>query len=147
MIHGDVNLENMILNMNGEVRLFDFAETRWDDEDDDIWEGETTMHCMSSNKWIEEARQGSNTPSIKEHDLYGLSLNVWGIYSGKLPFEDMADDDMQLRVRLFEEESVDVMLVDDEEARAIIMELLSKGGARNHLAINLLTSHTHRITC
>lgn len=129
IIHGDVKLDNIILNTDGEVRLCDFAEGRWEDEDDDVWEGETTMHYMSPNRWREEAREGGNPPPVKEDDLYGLGLSIWEMYTGKIPFEDIADDDMQLRMRLSQGETVDVMSVVDEEVRATIIELLLKGGA------------------
>ncbi|KAL2199412.1 NACHT domain-containing protein [Corynascus similis CBS 632.67] len=47
IVHGDLKLENMLLDDQGNLRLCDFAEGRYVDEDERVWEGMSTWHYGS----------------------------------------------------------------------------------------------------
>lgn len=131
IIHGDVKLENMLLDNQGKLRLCDFGEARYVDEDEHLWEGNSTWHFESPNRLLRGRRCGRDPPPpLIEDDLYGLGLSIWQLYTGKIPHEDIAGDDLDLKERQENGETVDVALVSDQEARGIITSLLRKGGAR-----------------
>jgi hypothetical protein len=131
IVHGDMKLENMLLDNQGKVRLCDFGEARYVDEDEAIWEGHSTWHYESPNRLVRGERLGQDPPPpIIEDDLYSLGLSIWELYTGKITFEDLRMDDMGLKEKQREGETVDVDEVHDPEAREIIIGLLRTGGAR-----------------
>lgn len=131
IIHGDIKLENVLLDDQGKVRFCDFAEGRYVSEDETLWEGATTWHYESPNRRIRGEESGCYPPPpIFEDDLYGLGLSIWQLYTGKVPNEDVAGDDLGMREMQLKGETVDVAEVEDLEAREILTELLRKGGAR-----------------
>ncbi|KAL2126639.1 hypothetical protein VTI74DRAFT_484 [Chaetomium olivicolor] len=125
IIHGDVKLENMPLDNHGPVRLCDFGEGRYIDEDERIWHGASTMHFESPNR-LQRARQSRRDPPppTVEDDMYGLGLSIWQLYTEEIPHGDVAGDDLKLKERQRKGETVDVATVQDPEARGIITGLL-----------------------
>lgn len=78
IIHGDVKLENMLLDNQGLVRLCDFGEGRYVDEDERIWDGATTWHFESPNRLQRAQLFGRDPPPpTVEDDMYGLGLSIW----------------------------------------------------------------------
>jgi serine/threonine protein kinase len=77
IIHGDVKLENMLVDNQGLLGLSDFGEGRCIDEDERIWVGASTMHFESPNR-LHRARQSGRDPAplIVEDDMYGLGLSI-----------------------------------------------------------------------
>ncbi|KAH8747328.1 kinase-like domain-containing protein [Diaporthe sp. PMI_573] len=130
IIHGDVKLENMLLDAEGHVKLCDFEEGRFEDEDEETWEGNVTWHYVSPNRRRREEDLGRDAPPRKEDDLYGLGVSIWSLYTGQVPFEEIAQDDLALREVLLRGETVDVDLIDDEYLRDIVKGYLRQGGAR-----------------
>ncbi len=131
LVHGDLKLENMLLDHHGVLRLCDFAEGRYVGEDKHVWEGNSTMHFESPNRLLRAQQFGREPPPpTVEDDLYGLGLSIWQLYTGRIPHEDIIGDDLDLRERQRRGETVDVAVVRDQEARDIIIRLLRKGGAR-----------------
>jgi len=131
IVHGDVKLENMLLDGQGQLRLCDFAEGRYAGEDERVWEGCSTWHYESPNRLLRAERMGMDPPPpTAEDDLYGLGLSIWHLYTGQMPNGDLAGDDEGLKERQRRGETVDVASVDDPEAREIIRGLLRRGGAR-----------------
>ena len=130
IIHGDVKLENMLLDNQGLVRLCDFGEGRYIDEDERIWDGATTLHFESPNR-LQRAQQSGRDPPppTVEDDMYGLGLSIWQLYTGEIPHGDIAGDDLELKERQRKGETVDVAAVQDPEARGVITGLLRRGGA------------------
>lgn len=117
IVHGDMKLENMLLDTEGHVKLCDFDVGRFEDEDEEIWEGNVTWHYVSPHRRRREEDMGRDAPPRKEDDLYALGLSIWSLYTGKVPFEEIAQDDLALGVVLLRGETVDVDLIDDEEIR------------------------------
>lgn len=130
IIHGDVKLENMLLDEEGHVKLCDFDEARFEDEDEEAWEGNVTWHYTSPNRRRREEDLGHYAPPRKEDDLYGLGLSVWSLYTGQVPFEEIAQDDLALREVLLRGGTVDIDLIDDQEIRDIAKGFVRQGGAR-----------------
>ena len=130
IIHGDVKLENMLLDNQGSVRLCDFGEGRYIDEDERMWNGASTMHLNSPNR-LQRARQSRRDPPppTVEDDMYGLGLSIWQLHTGEIPHGEVAVDDVELRERQRKGQTVDVAAVQDSEAREIITNLLRQGGA------------------
>jgi serine/threonine protein kinase len=130
IIHGDVKLENMLLNSQGRLRLCDFGEARCEDEEEHLWEGNSTWHFESPNRLRRGERMGWDpAPPTGEDDLYGLGLSIWQLYTGKVPHGDIAGDDLGLKERQRYGETVDVAEIDDLEAPEITTGLLRCGGA------------------
>ncbi len=98
IIHGDMKLENILLDERGVVRLCDFGEGRYVEEDEDVWDGRTTWHFESPNRLVRaEDRVQDPPPPILEDDLYCLGLSIWQLYAGRIPREDIAGDDIELK--------------------------------------------------
>ncbi|KAK4237368.1 kinase-like domain-containing protein [Achaetomium macrosporum] len=109
IIHGDMKLQNMLVDNQGKLRLCDFAEARYVDEDKSLWEGICTWHYQSPNRRVRVEQLGYYPPPPTiEDDLFGLGLSIREMYR----------------------ETVDVAQVDDPEAREIITGFLRQGGAR-----------------
>ena len=131
IIHGDMKLDNMLLDNQGLVRLCDFGEGRYIDEDERIWNGASTMHFESPNRFQRAERSERDPPPpTVEDDLYGLGLSIWQLHTGKIPHGDVAGDDLELKERQRKGQTVDVTAVQDLEAREMITNLLRRGGAR-----------------
>lgn len=130
IIHGDVKLENMLSDAEGHLKLCDFDKGRFEDEDEEIWEGNVTWHYVSPNRRRREEELGRDAPPGNEDDLYGLGLSIWSLYTGQVPFDEIARDDLALREVLLRGETVDVDLIDDEEIRDMVKGYLRQGGAR-----------------
>jgi serine/threonine protein kinase len=131
IVYGDVKLENMLLDNLGRLRLCDFCEARYVDEDEHVWDGSSTLHFESPNRLLRAQQFGRDPPPpIMEDDLYGLGLSIWQLYTGKIPHEDVAGDDLELKEKQSNGKTVNVAAVHDQEARGIITRLLCKGGAR-----------------
>jgi serine/threonine protein kinase len=115
IVHGDVKLENMLLDGQNKVRLCDFAEARFMGEDEEQWEGISTWHYEApSRRQKAEALGGCLPPPVAEDDLYGLGLSIWALNTGKIPFEDLSMDDTALHEVLLQGGTVDVSAVADE---------------------------------
>lgn len=130
IIHGDVKLENMLLDAEGRVKLCDFEEGLFEEEDEETWEGNITWHYVSPNRRRREEELGHDAPPRKEDDMYGLGLSIWSLYTGKVPFEEIAQDDLALRDVLLRGDTVDLGLIDDDEIRDMVKGYLRQGGAR-----------------
>ncbi|KAL1839208.1 hypothetical protein VTJ49DRAFT_5948 [Mycothermus thermophilus] len=133
IIHGDMKLDNMILDQQDSVKLCDFAEARFVDEDEDEWFGVTTWHYESPNRYFrrvpDEFGGLSHPPPLVEDDLFGLGLSIWELWTGKMPHEEIARDDVALNELHERRETVDVTEIEDPELRKIVTDLLRQGGA------------------
>ncbi|KAK4242998.1 kinase-like domain-containing protein [Corynascus novoguineensis] len=109
IIHGDIKPENMLLDSHGRLRLCDFAEGRYMDEDECVWDGVSTWHYESPNRFSRPERyQRDPAPPNIEDDLYALGLSIWQLYIGKIPNGDIASDDESLKITQQKLETVNV---------------------------------------
>jgi hypothetical protein len=70
------------------------------DEDEHIWDGNSTWHFESPNRLLRGEQFGRDPPPPTiEDDLYGLGLCIWQLYTTKIPHEDIAGDDLELKER------------------------------------------------
>jgi serine/threonine protein kinase len=122
IVHGDVKPANMLRCRDGKLRFCDFDSARPLDEDPQAWEGMCTDQYLAPNRdyfWSGSAP----TPS---DDLYALGLSLWELYTGK---EALSDELHNMEEVLKERRTVDLMKVEDTEARSIIRAFLRQGGA------------------
>lgn len=118
----DVKSANMLRCRDGKLRFCDFDSARPLDEDPQAWEGMCTDQYLAPNRdyfWSGSAP----TPS---DDLYALGLSLWELYTGK---EALSDELHDMEEVLKERRTVDLMEVEDTEARSIIRAFLRQGGA------------------
>ncbi|KAK4139249.1 uncharacterized protein C8A04DRAFT_33274 [Dichotomopilus funicola] len=129
IIHGDIKLDNMLLDHDGQVRLCDFDEARYIHEDERLWDGRTTWDFESPNRRqrAQETGRGPPPPNI-EDDMYALGLSIWQLYTGEFPFREIVSDPNQGSELQERRDTVNIADVEDPEAREIITGLLRGGG-------------------
>jgi serine/threonine protein kinase len=123
IIHGDITLSNMLLNAEDKLVLCDFGTSAFVDE----------VHYPSaiSSRWCSPYRLESQPPNsrrlVVEEDIYGLRIAVWELFTGKVPFEEIDDDDNEIDVEdvIRRGETVDVPLVENLDARDFIKQCLA----------------------
>ena len=55
------------------------------DEDEEVWEGITTCHYEPLERFLRGERIGRDPPPPTiEDELYGFSLSIWDLYTGKM---------------------------------------------------------------
>jgi hypothetical protein len=129
IIHGDVKPANMLLCSDGKIRLCDFAEARLPGESAADWEGETTANYLSPRRCKNSGWPDHRDPAPEvEDELYALGLSIWELYTGKMPFDDVYEDD--IREMVSARQTVNVEEVQDETAKAYIYGYLRPGGAK-----------------
>ena len=129
IIHGDVKPANMLLCSDGKIRLCDFAEARLPGESAADWEGEATANYLSPRRCQNSGWPDHRDPAPEvEDDLYALGLSIWELYTGKVPFDDVYEDD--IREMVSAGQTVNVEEIQDETAKAYIYEYLRPGGAK-----------------
>jgi serine/threonine protein kinase len=129
IIHGDVKPANMLLCSDGKIGLCDFAEARLPGETAADWEGEATANYLSPRRCQNSGWPDHRDPAPEvEDDLYALGLSIWELYTGKVPFDDVYEDD--IREMVSAGQTVNVEEIQDETAKAYIYEYLRPGGAK-----------------
>ncbi len=63
-----------------------------------------------------------------EDDLYALGLSIWELWTGEMPFNGVYADDIREMVKAGQ--TVDVTMVQDQAARAMICDYFRYGGAK-----------------
>ncbi|KAJ3799806.1 kinase-like domain-containing protein [Lentinula aff. detonsa] len=109
IIHGDVKPSNLVLDDSGNLRFIDFAESVLESE-----------HALSLPRTALTARYVS--PS---YDLYATGVTIWHIYTGRLPFEDVDEDEVDDAI--LHGLRPDLTMIDDEDVRAIVSKYLQDG--------------------
>lgn len=123
VIHGDINSTNFVRCRDGVLRLCDFGSARWNGEDDSEWEGELSDRYLAPNRgYPDEVRP----PQVLD-DMYALAIFIWELFTAKNAFMDDAEEDMEEVLK--DCRTVDITLVEDEDVRRWIHDVLVAGGA------------------
>ncbi|EGX52414.1 hypothetical protein AOL_s00043g203 [Orbilia oligospora ATCC 24927] len=129
MVHGDIKPANFLICQDGKIRLCDFESACPEDEPVGLWGpliddlGGTAFTVRYQNKHREQY-----VPPARNDDWYALAISVWELYTGKTPFESIADTG-ELRDHLRTGQTVDLAEVKDSETREWIRKILREGGA------------------
>lgn len=124
IIHGDIKLANMLLTGHNELVLCDFGTS--------AFVGEVHYPTAISPRWCSPYRLASQPPNpppqlVVEEDIYALGIAVWELFSGKVPFEEIDEDDSEVEVGdvICAGGTVDLSLVDNPNARDFINQCLA----------------------
>lgn len=123
IVHGDIHPGQFVRCQDGVLRLIDFDSARWIDEDHSAWEGSLSPRYSAPNRGLPQFL----APKVKD-DMYGLALTLWELYTGGVAF--LGRDLEEMEEVLEAGRTVDLSLVEDDEARAWIREQLLAGGAK-----------------
>ncbi len=121
LIHGDIKPENMLIRRSDFRLVFcDFAESRTNDEDPNLWTGASTTNYLAPH------RDPNKAPTFGD-DLYALGLSIWQLYSGRKPFANLGRD--HILELLKRRKTVGLGVITDGPIRKIVAQYLSMGGA------------------
>jgi hypothetical protein len=120
IVHGDVKPSNLVLDAAGNLRFIDFAEAAFDCEKRRVHA--STIHYRSPTS------MRIRSPLSLRDDLYAAGVTIWHIYTGRIPFENVDDDDLEDRIR--EGLQPDLCLIDDESIKALILKYLHAGESK-----------------
>lgn len=117
IIHGDVKPSNLVFDAAGNLRFIDFAEA--------VLESEPPCRRASTTRYASPSSLKTGSPLTRADDLYAAGVTIWHIYTGRLPFENIDEDDLDLLI----EEGLrpDLSLIDDEVVRVLICKYLDGG--------------------
>ncbi|KAF9514760.1 hypothetical protein BS47DRAFT_840156 [Hydnum rufescens UP504] len=117
IVHGDVKPSNLLFDAAGNLRSIDFAEAVLESEP--LCRYTITTHYPSPSS----LKQGS--PLTRANDLYAAGMTIWHIYTGRVPFEVIEEDDLYSLI----EQGLrpDLSLIDDEAVRSLILKYLDSG--------------------
>ena len=138
VVHGDVKPQNMLICSDGKVHLCDFAESRRIHDDPNDWDGMTTVNYILPHR-SHGYFHDQPLPPTPSNDLYSLGLSIWEIFTGKVPFDGVYEDD--IIKELIGEGTVDIELVSRPYVREIIRKYLVQGGATS---LRISTPHEPR---
>ena len=115
IVHGDIKLSNMLVDGHGQLKLCDFGSSVW------IAENYAPPHALSI-RWCSPYRVGIGraSPLGFEDDIYAIGWAVWELFTGRPPYHDVADEDVEAAI--LSGYSADLGLVENKDARAYIEE-------------------------
>jgi serine/threonine protein kinase len=119
LIHGDIKPTNLLICSDGELRFCDFAEAVV--EADDTKPRAFTVQYLSPFM----SRTLPSPPLTKAEDLYAAGVSIWEIYTGRISFEDVAEDTIEDIISAGGRP--DMTLVDDPTIAALITSYLDSG--------------------
>ena len=113
IIHGDVNLSNMLLDERKCLKLCDFGISSFASE---IYfpSAFTVRYCSQYR-----LREGTPPKLVEEEDIYALGITLWEFMTGRKAFEDI-DNEEELEEAIRKGRKVDVTLVENYEVRTYI---------------------------
>jgi serine/threonine protein kinase len=114
IIHGDVKPSNLVFDVAGNLRFIDFAEA--------VLESEPPCRHTSTTRYASPSSLKTGSPLTRAEDMYAAGVTIWHIYTGRLPFENIDEDDLDLLIA--EGLCPDLSLIDDEVVRALIRKCL-----------------------
>ncbi|KAK6512945.1 hypothetical protein TWF506_009107 [Arthrobotrys conoides] len=128
MVHGDIKPQNFLICNDGKIRFCDFEAARPLTESLEIWEGleELALNKAYTYNYINKMRS-QFVPPTEDDDWYALAISIWEIFTGKVPFEGIENEEIVSRHSTGQ--TVDLTEVKDIETREWIRDIIQKGGA------------------
>ena len=118
IIHGDINLSNMLLDAQNTLKLCDFGTAAFANET--FFPSAFSLRSCSPYR----LREGAVPPLIPEEDEYALGIAVWELFTGEKAFGEIHDeDDLEKMIRMGKK--VDIEIVEVEEVRKFIQKCLN----------------------
>ena len=118
ILHGDIKLANILISPDGSLRFCDF-------------EGSQMEKCREAPEnqtlnWISRERlMHLDLPLCKADDYYALGMTIWEVFSGKVPFEGLEED--QVEKAILAGKSVDLAVISEVDVRETIAKYLMMG--------------------
>ncbi|QRV97783.1 kinase domain protein [Ceratobasidium sp. AG-Ba] len=125
IIHGDVKPSNLLRCSDGSLRFCDFAESFVD--------GKSGPPRASTAQYLSPYMIRANPlPTMaKTEDLYAAGVTIWEICTGKIPFEEVDEEDLEDVIG--QGAQPDLSLIDDPDVAEQIKTYLNMG---NRLSCN-----------
>ncbi|KAJ3729277.1 kinase-like domain-containing protein, partial [Lentinula raphanica] len=120
ILHGDVNPSNLVVDDTGHLRFIDFAESVLENESRPPKNRALTARYNSPT-----AMNDTFLPLTRADDLYTAGMTIWHIYTGRYPFEEVDEDDIEDCI--IRGLRPDLSMIDDEEVRSLIAKYLQAG--------------------
>lgn len=120
IIHGDIKLNNMLLQGNT-VKLSDFGTSAWMSEV--IYP--TAFTVTSSSPYRLGCPPDKPRPLIPEEDLYASGIAVWELFVEEDAFGSLLEDEEELWDTIASGVTVDVDRIQFQEARCYVQDCLS----------------------
>ncbi|KAF8599053.1 kinase-like protein [Ceratobasidium sp. AG-I] len=89
LLHGDIKPSNLLSCSDGSLRFCDFAES--------FVEAQSAPPRASTTRYLSPymVRTFPSPVQTKAEDLYAAGVTVWETYTGRIPFEDVDDEDIE----------------------------------------------------
>ncbi|KAG8694900.1 hypothetical protein FRC09_009525, partial [Ceratobasidium sp. 395] len=120
LIHGDTKPSNLLRCSDGSLRFCDFAEA--------FVVGQSASPRASTTQYSSPFMlKGWPQPAITQaEDLYATGISIWEIYTGRVPF-DYIEDDEDVEDMIRDGGRPDMSLVDDPTVLTLITRYLDSG--------------------
>jgi serine/threonine protein kinase len=117
IIHGDVKPSNLVLYADGTLRSIDFAEASLDSE--------PPRRHATTTYYVSPSSLNRTTPLPLADDMYAAAVTIWHIYTGRLPFDDINEDDLYGHIKAGLRP--DLNAIDHRPTRALIQKYMQDG--------------------
>jgi len=118
VLHGDIKLANLLRAPDGSLRLCDFEGAQREAE---AYEPEEpTVNWMSRFRL-----ENLNLPMNKADDFYALGLTIWEVFTGKVPFCGLQENEVEQSI--LAGETVDFSEIVDPDAREMVEKYMEMG--------------------
>jgi serine/threonine protein kinase len=121
LLHGDIKLANLLIAPDGSLRFCDFEGCQE--------ESIATPPEEATLNWLSPARLrniDSDMPQSRQDDFYALGLTIWELFTGKVPFAGLREDEVERKI--LAGESVDISKIQETDVREIVEKYLAIGG-------------------
>jgi serine/threonine protein kinase len=120
LLHGDIKLANLLIAPDGSLRFCDFEGCQQ--------ESIATPPEEPTLNWLSPARLrniDSDMPQSRQDDFYALGLTIWEIFTGKVPFDGLWEDEVERKI--LAGERVDTSEIEELDVREIVEKYLEIG--------------------
>ena len=113
-IHGDLNINNILIDENNQIKIIDFGLSRLENEKESKILGDIQFCSPESIKYRE---------ITKKSDLWSLGIILYKFYSGKYPFEGSSIKTLSPRIL---NKEIDFNIFKDAKQKKQVKSLLNK---------------------